>query len=165
VAAAGAPQEKKRRQAQEAMKEAYGGLIAVAKQSVAQARRVRAALGEREDRHGKQLGAALDPVGPRGEPVIRQAERRGSAGERVPAQEQWGSLFEPHPPIVKRGKAGRGVEFGRKVLLDEVAGGMISGYRLLAEPGSDAPSLKASRENHPERFGRAPRLLAGDRGF
>jgi transposase, IS5 family len=164
-AAAAAPQEKKRRQAQEAMQAAYARLIAVAKQSVAQAKRVRGALGEREEARLKPLGDALDAVVPRVEQVIRQAERRVIAGETVPAPEKLVSLFEPHTQIVKRGKAGRGVEFGRKVLLDEVEGGIISGYRLLPEPGSDAPYLKASLENHQERFGRAPRLLAADRSF
>jgi transposase, IS5 family len=164
-APAGAPPEKKRRQAQAAMQEAYASLIAVAKQSVAQAKRVRGALGEREEARVKQLCQELDAVVPRVQQVIRQAERRVIAGERVPAKEKLVSLFEPHTQIVKRGKAGRVVEFGRKVLLDEVEGGMISGYRILPEPGSDAPYLKASLENHQERFGRAPRLLAGDRGF
>src|SRR6266852_1735763 len=164
-AAAGAPKEKKRRQAQEAMQAAYASLIAVAKQSVAQAKRVRGALGEREEARVKQLGQELETVVPRVEQVIRQAERRVIAGETVPAKEKLVSLFEPHTQIVKRGKSGRGVEFGRKVLLDEVEGGIISGYRLLPEPGSDAPYLKASLENHQERFGKAPHLLAGDRSF
>ena len=165
AAPAAALPEKKRQRAQAAMKEAYGHLIAVTQQSVAQAQRVRAALGERPDGVAKKLCQELDTFVPQVEQVIRQAERRVIAGETVPAKEKLVSLFEPHTQIVKRGKSGRVVEFGRKVLLDEVEGGIISGYRVLAEPGSDAPYLKGSLENHQERFGRAPYLLAGDRGF
>ena len=51
------------------------------------------------------------------------------------------------------------------MLLDEVEGGIISDYRILAEPGSDAPYLKESLEHHRERFGRAPHLLTADRSF
>jgi transposase, IS5 family len=50
-------------------------------------------------------------------------------------------------------------------MLDEVEGGIISGYRILAEPGSYAPYLKESLEHHQRQFGQAPYLLAGDRGF
>lgn len=83
----------------------------------------------------------------------------------MPAKEKLLSLFEPHTQIIKRGKPGRDVEFGRKVKLDEVEGGIISGYAVLGEAGSDAPHLKASLANHQERFGQAPRLLTTDRGF
>jgi IS5 family transposase len=159
------PAEKKRQRAQEAMKEAYGRLIAVTQQSVAQAKRVRAVLGPEPDPAVKQLCQALDTLVPRVEQVITQAERRVLRGETVPAKEKLVSLFEPHTQIVKRGKSGRGVEFGRKVMLDEVEGGIISGYRILAEAGSDAPYLKECLENHQEQFGRAPYLLAGDRSF
>jgi IS5 family transposase len=157
--------EKKRQRAQTAMKEAYGRLLAVTKQSVAQAKRVRVALGERSDPRVKQLCRELDTFLPRVEQVLTQAERRVLLGETVPAKEKLVSLFEPHTQIVKRGKAGRVVEFGRKLMLDEVEGGIISGYRLLVEAGSDAPYLKASLENHQQRFGKAPYLLAGDRSF
>ncbi len=150
-AAAGAPKEKKRRQAQEAMQAAYASLIAVAKQSVAQAKRVRGALGEREEARVKQLGQELETVVPRVEQVIRQAERRVIAGETVPASEKLVSLFEPHTQIVKRGKSGRVVEFGRKVLLDEVEGGMISGYRLL--PAGDRSFYSPTNEALAKQMG------------
>jgi hypothetical protein len=43
----------------------------------------------------------------------------------VPAAEKLVSLFEPHTAIIKRGKpAPRDTEFGRKIMLDEVDGGM-----------------------------------------
>src|SRR5262249_14432069 len=56
------------------------------------------------------------------------------------------------------------VEFGRKVWLEEVEGGVISGYAVLEAGGQDHAYLQASLEGHRERFGKAPRLLAGDRG-
>ena len=101
---------------------------------------------------------------PRVEQVVRQAFRRVIAMESVPATEKVVSLFEPHTQILKQGKPGRDVEFGRKVWLEEVEGGIISGYRLLEEAGPEHAYLKGSLERHRERFGQAPWLLAGDRG-
>ena len=60
---------------------------------------------------------------------------------------------------------GKPREFGRKVLLDEVDGGIISRYEVLEEVGREHPHLPASLEAHQEHFGGAPRLLAADRGL
>jgi transposase, IS5 family len=60
---------------------------------------------------------------------------------------------------------GKPREFGRKVLIDEVDGGIISRYEVLSESGSERSQLAESLGAHQERFGRAPFLLAGDRGL
>jgi transposase, IS5 family len=57
------------------------------------------------------------------------------------------------------------VEFGRKVWLEEVEGGIISGYALMEAGGQDHAYLPASLTRHREQFGNAPWLLAGDRGI
>jgi IS5 family transposase len=96
---------------------------------------------------------------------IDQAVRRVLQGEQVPAQEKILSLFEPHTMIITRRKVAKPREFGRKVLIDEVDGGIISRYEVLKEAGREHPHLPESIEGHRERFGRAPELLAGDRGL
>jgi IS5 family transposase len=73
------------------------------------------------------------------------------------------SLFEPHTQIIVRRKTGKPVEFGRKVWLQEADGGLLSGYRILAEAGQDFPWLPDSLVAHQRRFGRPPRLLAAER--
>jgi hypothetical protein len=45
-----------------------------------------------------------------------------------------------------------------------VEGGIISGYRILAEAGQDSPYLLDSLVAHQQRFSLSPRLLAADRG-
>jgi transposase, IS5 family len=85
-------------------------------------------------------------------------------GEVVPARDKLVSLFEPHSQIIVRRKTGKAVEFGRKVWLEEVEGGLISGYRILTEAGQDFPYLPDSLVAHQQRFGHPPRLLAADRG-
>ena len=91
--------------------------------------------------------------------------RNALKAARVPAREKLVSLFEPHTQIHVRQKAGTRVEFGRKVLLDEVEGGIVTRFAVLPEPGTEHKHLETSLIAHRRRFGRAPDLLAGDRGL
>jgi transposase, IS5 family len=158
---------RKGEQGRAALKAAYGRLIATAKRTGAQGRRVLKALRERADDPGaRRLAARLEEILPRLKRGIRQAERRVIKDEPVPAAEKLLSLFEPHTQVIPRFKAGKPVEFGRELRLDEVEGGVITGYAVLGRGGGrDQPYLADSLENHEARFGRAPRLLAADRGM
>lgn len=159
----------------EALQQIYAGLLEVAQQSQQQAARVLTALQEA----GSAWGASLAPAGrqaarlaqqlaawlPRGAQAIDQAWRRMIAGEAVPAAEKLFSLFEPHTQIISRGKAGQQVEFGRKLLVEEVDGGLISGYAVLPTANQDGGHLEESLARHQAQFGQAPQLLTADRGF
>jgi transposase, IS5 family len=90
---------------------------------------------------------------------IAQASRRVLAGEQLPAAKKILSLFEEHTQIITRHKAGKPREFGRKVLMDEVNGAIISRYEVLSESVSERSHLPESLRAHQERFGRAPFLL------
>jgi IS5 family transposase len=57
---------------------------------------------------------------------IDQAVRRVLREEQVPAAEKILSLLEDHTMIISRRKVGKPREYGRKVLIDEVEGGIIS---------------------------------------
>jgi transposase, IS5 family len=57
---------------------------------------------------------------------IAQASRRVLAGEQLPAAKKILSLFEEHTQIITRHKAGKPREFGRKVLIEEVDGCIIT---------------------------------------
>jgi transposase, IS5 family len=147
-----------------ALRAAYGRLITVARKTRRQAARVAAALRRRTEPAARRLAHHIDPILPRLDRVLAQTERRVLHGEAVPAGDKILSLFEPHTQIIVRHKAGKPVEFGRKVWLEEVEGGIVSGWRLLDTPGQDAPYLVPSLEAHRARFGKPPRLVAADRG-
>jgi transposase, IS5 family len=149
-----------------ALKAAYGKLIATAERTAAQARRVAGALKQAGAVKALRLAGRVEEFLPRLERGIGQAARRVLKGESVPAGEKLLSLFEPHTQVVPRFKAGKAVEFGRKIRLDEVEGGIITGYAIVKQAGGqDQPYLKDSLEAHRRHFGRAPGLLAADRGM
>lgn len=104
------------------MRHAYTRLLAVARQSRAQAARVCAALRPQAGAAARRLVQHFEAFGPRVAQVIRQTTRRVLAGQQVPAREKLVSLFEPHTQIHVRQKARTPVEFGRKVLSQGAAG-------------------------------------------
>jgi transposase, IS5 family len=152
--------------AKKELKEAYHKLIAITQASRAQARRVIKALrGHADDPRAGRLLESFEHFVPLVERGIAQATRRVLEDEQVPAAEKILSLFEEHTQIITRQKMGKPREFGRKVLIDEVDGGIVSRYEILEDVGREHPHLPASLEAHHERFGGAPYLLAGDRGL
>jgi len=156
---------RKGEKAEEELREAYRKLVRVTRASCAQARRVASTLRERTAARAQCLVDGFERFVPLVEQGIDQAVRRVLQGEQVPAAEKILSLFEPHTMIITRRKVGKPREFGRKVLIDEVDGGIISRYEVLSEAGREHPHLPESIEGHRERFGRAPELLTADRGL
>jgi IS5 family transposase len=149
----------------EEMKAAYANLIAIAQASCRQAARVRDALQPQTSKQAQRVREQLDHFLPLVDQAIEQATRRVLRGEQVPATQKLLSLHEPHTQVIRRHKAGKPTEFGRKLWLGEVEGGIISDYRVLPDGGGlDHPERPASLEAHQQRFGRPPNLLAGDRG-
>lgn len=99
------------------------------------------------------------------EKVIDQAERRVLKGEQVPAEEKVYSIFEDHTELLKRGKAGKPVEFGHKVLLAQNEDKFITHYQVLPEREEDKDLLQGALDAHKRLFEKAPSVLAADRGF
>ena len=147
------------------LKEAYQKLITITQASCAQAGQVVEALRDQDDGEAGRLLEHFEHFMALVEQGIDQATRRVLHDEQVPAAKKILSLFEEHTQIITRHKASKMREFGREVLIDEVDGGIISRYEILAESGSERSRLPESLRAHQERFGWAPFLLAGDRGL
>lgn len=152
-------------EAAEELKGIYERLIAVTEAARRQAERVSIALQKEGGNASKRLVEQFEQLAPLVNQVITQARRRVLQGESVLAKEKLLSLFEPHTQVHVRQKPGKAVEFGRKLLLDEVEGGIVSRYQVLPEPGTEHPYLEASLRGHQCCFGNAPHLLAADRGL
>lgn len=143
----------------------YRKLLGITRSSVQQAQQVAAVLRQQTTRQADQLVEQIEHLVPLVEQVIRQAMCRVLQGESVPAQDKLVSLFEPHTDIIRRGKPGRTAEFGHKVWVDEVDGGIVSDYRVLDGNAADQGQWLPSLERHQQLFGRPPDQMSGDRGM
>ncbi len=154
-------------EAAEARAAVYRQLLAATERTVAQARRVRSALGDARQRGvdgAHRLAERLDRFVPLVRDVIGQARRRVLEGAQVPSAEKVVSLFEPHTRILPRHKGGAMVEFGRLLVLDEVEGGIVTRFRLLGDQTAERGELGPALAHHQALFARPPTLVAGDRG-
>ena len=148
----------------EAGKQAYRKLVKITKQAVKQAKQVLETLAELTDVPAQRLRNTLETFIPRAEQVIDQTVRRVFEDEKVPAEEKIVSIFEPHTAIIRRGKAGKPVEYGQKVWLDEVEGGIVTRWDVLDGNPSDKHQWVPSLDAHQQKFGKPPTQASADRG-
>ena len=97
--------------------------------------------------------------------VANVARRRALGGEKVPNGDKVFSIFETHTELIKRGRRGRPIEFGHKVLLTQSREKFITDYVVLEENCSDCELLPLVIERHQQRFGSPPQSVAADMGF
>jgi IS5 family transposase len=148
---------------------AYRQLVAVTRASVRQAQRVVATL--KSDAKAlatpttQRLVATFDTYLPRVEQVLDQTVRRVFGGEAVPADEKLVSLFEAHTAIIRRQKSAKETEFGHKVWLDEVDGGIVTRWQILAGNPPDEQQWQPALDHHLAHFQKPPCQASGDRGL
>jgi len=150
-------------EAEASMRSAYAVLLEVSEQLLEQAQRANQALRQRTTKPAQRLADQLTNLMPKVQQVMRQTQRRVLQGQSVPARDKLVSLFEPHTAIIRKGKFGKAVEFGRVLWLDEVEGGIVSRYAVLSGNPADADQLHPSLDHHAQVFGKPPNLLSADR--
>jgi IS5 family transposase len=156
---------KKTDAAKTAGRQQYQELLEMTRKTVEWAHQTQKQLHEHRDQKAKRLEQILETFLPRTEQVIDQTIRRILQGEQVPASEKIVSLFEEHTDIICRGKESRPVEYGHKIWLNEVEGGLVSHYRLLDGNPSDEDQWKPSLKAHLKTFHQPPQQASGDRGL
>lgn len=97
--------------------------------------------------------------------VIDQTRRRVLEEEKVPNDEKLFSIFEPHTELLKRGKAGKDVEFGHMILIQQVAEKFITDYDVFEKRPVEPELLFSALDTHKRLFRRLPNELAADKGF
>jgi hypothetical protein len=117
--------------ARTSLKQQYQGLIKTTQANLAQARQILPVLQAETSRQAERLVKTLETFMPRVEQVIQQTIQPVVEGQSVPAQDKLVSLFEPHTDIIRCHKLRKPTEFGHKIWLDEVDGGIVSDYRIL----------------------------------
>ncbi len=155
--------EKQQEQQAEQQRTLYQQLITTTEQMVRQAKQVSRCLLQQTEKQAERLVAKVEPLLPLIERVILQARTRVLEGKQVAAEDKVLSLFEPHTRVIPRHKGGAPVEFGRQVELDEIEGGIVTRYEILAHPNEHGQGLQAL-EHHRRVLGHPPWMMAGDRG-
>ena len=97
--------------------------------------------------------------------IIDQAARRVLQGQTVPPDEKLYSLFEEHTELIKRGKAGKSIEFGHKILIAQTGEKYIHHYQVMKKRIEDKELLAPAVAAHKEMFGGYPEVLSTDKGF
>ena len=108
---------------------------------------------------------ALEHYLPLVKKIIDQADKRINKGETVPADEKLYSLFESHTELIVRGKAGKPIEFGHKILIAQTAEKYIHHYKVMEKQIADKDLLVPAIEAHRDMFGSYPNVLSTDKGF
>lgn len=97
--------------------------------------------------------------------VLDQAQRRIIDKESVPNEEKIFSLFEPHTELLKRGKAGKPIEFGHMIQIQQVEGKFITDYDVFDTKPVEYELVEPALERHKALFGQYPDTIAADKGY
>ena len=97
--------------------------------------------------------------------VLWQATERVLNGCAIPNEAKLFSIFEEHTELLIRGKAGKDIEFGHMVQIQQTGEKFITGYEVFdhkpVEPELVIPALR----NHKRLFGHFPGSVAADKGY
>ena len=113
----------------------------------------------------QRLVDAMTHYVPLGDQVVKQAWRRVIEKESVPHEKKLFSIFEPHTELLKRGKAGKEIEFGHMVQIEQVQSKFITGYEVFEKRPVEHELVEPALEHHKKLFGCCPKELAADKGF
>ena len=113
------------------------------------------------DAHVQEIERLL----PLGRQAVDQARRRVIHGEQVPNDQKLFSVFEPHTELLKRGRAGKDVEFGHMISIQQVEGKFITDYAVCEKKPVEYEMVDGAIESHVRLFGHAPDVLAADKGY
>ncbi|MCB0164243.1 MAG: ISNCY family transposase [Anaerolineae bacterium] len=155
---------KRTEKAKQAGRQAYKALIKTVQTTLEQVGQVAEVLKGQSSQQAQRLQETFETFIPRVQQVIDQATRRVMNGEKVPATDKIVSIFEPHTDIICRNKANKPVEYGHKVWLDEVDGGIVTDFRVLDGNPCDETQWQPALDHHLQQFGRPPDQASADRG-
>ena len=100
-----------------------------------------------------------------GRKVLDQARRRIIGQEKVPNEEKIFSIFEPHTELLIRGKAGRPVEFGHMIQIQQVEAKFITDYQVFDQKPVEYELLDPTIKRHKQLFGKYPEQVSADKAY
>jgi len=124
-------------------------------------RKARTSSGYRDE----ELAVRLTEFQVLGAQVLSQARRRVIHEESVPNDEKLFSVFEPHTELLKRGKAGKPIEFGHMIQIQQVKEKFITDYGVYEKKPVEPELLATALFSHRSLFGVNPTCLTADKGY
>ncbi len=128
-------------------------------------RRKNQRYGLLDDAMAHALAEELEHYLELGAKVIDQARRRVLLGEAVLNDRKLFSIFEPHTELLQRGKAGKPVEFGHMIQIQQVGQKFITDYAAFPKKPVEHQLLEPAIETHRKLFGRYPQAVTADKGY
>jgi IS5 family transposase len=83
----------------------------------------------------------------------------------VPNEEKILSLIEPHTELLVRGKAGKRIEYGHMIQIQQVSEKFITDYEVFEKKPVDYTLLDPALESHKTLFGDYPDSVTADKGY
>ena len=97
--------------------------------------------------------------------VMEQAHQRVIEGRQVPNDQKLFSIVEPHTELLIRGKAGKPIEFGHMIQIQQVQEKFITHYDVFPDKPVEHELVEPAIERHRELFGDYPKELTADKGY
>jgi IS5 family transposase len=147
-------------------KRSYQRLLTITGQVAREAERTSKAASEmkRRPRRVRQLQEELNHMIGLVRQVMKQAKARVFTGDTHFA-DKLVSLFEPQTEVIRKGKASKPTEFGKMVKIQEAENQIIISYAVYEKRPNDSDLLMKAVEEHRDRLGQVPDLVAADAAF
>jgi len=97
--------------------------------------------------------------------VVWQASERVIHGRQVPNEKKLFSIFEEHTELLKRGKAGKDIEFGHMIQIQQTGEKFITDYGVFDEKPVEPKQILPALNSHKNLFGHYPESIAADKGY
>jgi transposase, IS5 family len=145
---------------------AYQRLLTITGQVVRQAERISVSVSKKSRRtqRVRQLQQELDRIAGLVRQVMRQTKAR-VFGDDTHFTEKIVSIFESQTEVIRKGKASKPTEFGKMVKLQEAENQIITSYEVFDKKPNDSELLLKAVDEHYERLGQIPDLVAADAAF
>ena len=97
--------------------------------------------------------------------VVWQATERVLLERSVPNENKLFSIFEDHTELLKRGKAGKDIEFGHMVQIQQTGEKFITDYEVFGKKPVEPTLVRPALTSHKKLFGHFPESIAADKGY
>lgn len=151
---------------EEKRKRSYQRLLTITGQVVRQAERTSQAVTEmkRRPQRARRMQQELDRMIGLVRQVMRQTKARIFADD-THFTDKVVSVFEPQTEVIRKGKASKPTEFGKMVKIQEAENQIITSYEVYEKRPNDSDLLVKAVEEHRDRLGQVPDLVAADAAF